>query len=70
MSCGATKTTCVACDVFERVPERRGPGPRKENGAVGLCAAQSTGLRARGAGTLLLCCRCPTPTTNVGVAFL
>lgn len=55
---------------WNRVPERRGPGPRKENGAVDLCAAQSTGLRARGAGTLLLCCRCPTPTTHVGVAFL
>lgn len=57
---------------WNRVPESRGPGPRKESGAVGVCAAQSTGPRAWEEGG---CCGCeatalPPPPTAVSGGWL
>lgn len=66
-SCGATQTTCTACDVFEtRVPERRGPGPGRRNGAAGSFAAPSAGPAARGGETLLPSCHFAAPAAGRG----
>lgn len=47
-SCGATETTCEACDVLKQSAGKEGPGPETKTGR-GSCAAQSTGPRAGGA---------------------